>query len=453
MKKSLLSAASILFTIINIQAQSLNMNLLSTWQDANASAYNDISGYNANGREYAIIGSNYATHYIDITDPQNPVHCDTEPGLNTNTAWRDIVIYQHYAYVVNDAGNGTLQIFDLNYLPDSVHKVYDSNEFSESTHACYRENDRLYLASNRRNGVWYPIDILSLADPENPTLIGTVDIEEFNNSMHEVYVKNDTLYASAGFPGLYIFDVADASNPLLIQSFTTYPDNGYNHTAAVSPDNRLMCFTDEVPLGLSVKLYDVLDMDNPELMSTFYSNEGATGHNPFFVTNKYLVISYYHDGVWVWNVEDPENPVVIGYYDTYPDNPGDYSGYEGCWGVFPYLNSTNIIASDISYGLFVMSAPYSLNADVKKNNIQNNNILVYPSIINENKLYLANMENGFSTVEFYNMLGDLVYSYEFMSKKGVNVISNLDLKSSGIYNIHVKQNDQLVKNTKINYLK
>lgn len=453
MKKTILSGILALLVYTGY-SQSLNMNLLSTWADGSASAYNDISGYNAGGREYAIIGSNYATHYIDITDPQNPVHCDTEPGKNSNTVWRDIVIYQHYAYVVNDAGNGTLQIFDLQYLPDSVHKVYDNDEFTSSTHSCYRENDRLYLASNDvPSSGWNPIEVLSLADPEVPTLLGIIDHTDFAGSMHEVFVKNDTLYASAGFPGLYVFKVTDVQNPVLLQSFTGYPDNGYNHTAAVSPNNKYMCFTDEVPQGLSVKLYDISDLSNPVLKSTFYSNLGATAHNPFFVGDSMIVISYYHDGVWVWNIKDPTNPLVQGYYDTYPDNPGNYSGYDGCWGVFPYLTSRNIIGSDMTYGLFVMSNPYSAVVTSTPKVITETTPVIYPNPVIDNKLYIANMPSGTLNIEVYNVLGEKIIDREEYVNSNILAINELNIETAGVYELRISHENGFKTTKKLNYLR
>src|SRR5690606_38295279 len=73
----------------------------------------------------------------------------------------------------------------------------------------------------------------------------------------------------------------------------------------------------------------------------------------------YIVISYYHDGVQVYDISDPRNPVRAGFYDTYPENT-NFSGFQGCWGVYPYLPSGNIIASDITHGLFVLTPPYEL---------------------------------------------------------------------------------------------
>jgi hypothetical protein len=75
-------------------------------------------------------------------------------------------------------------------------------------------------------------------------------------------------------------------------------------------------------------------------------------HNPFFLGNG-LFLSYYHDGIQVYDLTDPLNPIRIAYYDTYPQNT-TYSSYYGAWGVYPYLPSGTIVASDINHGLFLL---------------------------------------------------------------------------------------------------
>ena len=359
---------------------SQNMNLHSNWRDPNPNVYyNDIWGYAANGREYAIIGSNEATNFIDVTNPASPVLIKKALGANTNTIWRDFKTYSHYAYTVGDGNNlHSLQIFDLQYLPDSVHKVYDNNAISQSAHTIFIDNGKLYLVSNVRNGVNQAVDVYSLANPVAPTFLGSLQ-STFFNDMHAIFVKNDTAYCSAGWPGFVMYNVANINNPVLISSLTTYPGQGYNHSTWVSRNSKKMIMTDEIPAGLPVKLYDISDPANPVYKSSFTSNPAATPHNTFIVGNEYAVLSFYHDGVQVFDISNPMNVTRIGYYDTYPNNPGNYNGFVGCWGVYPFLPSGNIIASDITYGLFVLSAPYA-NVNGIKDGLKNDRTFsVYPN--------------------------------------------------------------------------
>jgi hypothetical protein len=55
----------------------------------------------------------------------------------------------------------------------------------------------------------------------------------------------------------------------------------------------------------------------------------------------------------VFDISDTNNIVKVAYYDTYENT--NYAGYDGCWGVYPYLESGNIIASDTENGLYMIS--------------------------------------------------------------------------------------------------
>lgn len=381
MKRLLLLALLTTLGLTGFAQTSQNMNLLSTWRDPNPNVfYNDIWGYAANGHEYAIIGSNTSTNFIEVTNPNAPRLIKSALGKETNSTWRDFKTYSHYAYAVGDGGNNhSLQIWDLQYLPDSVHKVYDSNAISSSAHTIFIDNHKLYLVSNVKNGQNHAMDVYSLTpNPALPTYLGSLQ-SSFFNDMHAVFVKNDTAYCSAGWPGLAVYNVANITQPVLISSLTSYPGKGYNHSTWLNKGSKKMIMTDEVPSGLPVKLYDVTDPQNPVYKSSFTSNPLATPHNTFIVGENYAVLSFYHDGVQVFDLSNPLNVTRMGYYDTYPDNPNDYTGYQGCWGVYPFLPSGNIIASDITYGLFVISAPYANINGVPESEKPRKSFSVYPN--------------------------------------------------------------------------
>ena len=58
----------------------------------------------------------------------------------------------------------------------------------------------------------------------------------------------------------------------------------------------------------------------------------------------------------ITDISHPNNPIEVGHYDTYPQGSGN--GFYGCWGVYPYLPSGNILASDMQNGLFVLGPTY-----------------------------------------------------------------------------------------------
>jgi hypothetical protein len=78
-------------------------------------------------------------------------------------------------------------------------------------------------------------------------------------------------------------------------------------------------------------------------------------HNAFYI-NDYIVNSYYTTGIQIFDVKSKGNIVNVGHFDTSPNFSGP--GSNGCWGVYPYLPSGIIIASDIENGFFVLDPDY-----------------------------------------------------------------------------------------------
>ncbi len=369
-------------------ATALNMSLLGRWGvpqfDPSRDRYNDIWGYAApDGREYALIGSGAGTHVVEVSDPRAPRWVQTILG-RSNSGWRDYKTYSHYAYAVaGDLPRQSLQILDLQYLPDSVHVVMDNDTISPSTHTCFIEGDRLYLASVQRPQEflnWHFVDIYSLADPVNPRRLHHLNLQPYSGGAHAVFARRDILYVSGEYGGLFIFDVRQPTAPRLLTNLRNYAFSGYNHSNWTTTNGKLLVTADELKQGLPLKIFELSNLTQPRLLSTFNSYPLATPHNPYIIGDRYVVSSCYQDGVQVWDIADPLNPVRVGFFDTCPENdssdtgmrqlsggnssnsgrPTGYGDFWGCWGVYPFLPSGNIIASDMQHGLFVLSPPYSI---------------------------------------------------------------------------------------------
>lgn len=427
---------------------SQNMSLLYHWTDTTfpngwtGGAFNDCWGYvDSAGREYAIIGSTLGHHIFDITSPTNAILVDFETGRESSSAavHRDYKTYQNYLYAVCDEGNSSLQIYDLQYLPDSIHLVYDKNALCITSHNIFICNDVLYVCgvrdTNNQNPV--PLRALSLSNPANPTFLSDLTSSSFNY-VHDVMVRNDTAFLSCANDGLFIYDYTTPTNPTLINSITSYPEQGYNHSAWVSDDGKYLCFADETH-GKGLKLFDISDILNPTLKSIFRSNllndpnQGSIAHNPFFVGNQRIVISYYHDGVQVFDIQNPNSPTQFGWYDTFLTDTS-YSGYgPGCWGVYPYLPSKVVIASDIKNGLFLLDGTGVLATE--EINSGNNLLPIYPNPADQ-FIYcmLSEAGNNKGTIRINDELGRTILMInDFDLSKPVNIKS----LSNGLYYIEV----------------
>ena len=389
----------ILFSINGLKAQqSLNMELLAQWNDTTLQTidgdqlWSDIMGYHdsTKNKEYAILFGNDSFYFFDITNPKTTKLIVKVDGFSKKSINRDVEIYQHYAYCVSERSGslGGLQILDLQYLPDSVHEVYRSDALTVQAHTVFieAERKRMYIPQNSTKIGFSAMDIFSLNNPENPTKLASLQVplngmgEAQFSKVHEMYSRNDTVYLSCYENGLYMMDLTNLNAQKLLGVIANYPQRGTNHSSWLNAKGNMIMFTDENQ-GSPIKIFDISDIGNPKQIVYFNSHPNALPHNAYWKENM-AVVSAYEDGVYIFDITNLNNPKVHAFYDTYPLNAdGVYSGFHGCWGVWPYLPSGNIIASDISEGLFVMKPNYG----VGENEIISENAIVeiYPNPANK----------------------------------------------------------------------
>jgi len=402
-KNTILPIVLLTFIFSLVEAQPTNTTLRYNWDDntlptISGLAYNDIWGYaDPQGREYAILGGARHTFFFDITDPDNPVLVDKIDSGQT-CVWRDFKTYGHYAYGVADNCSGGLEIFDLSDLPNSVSKVYDSPTFINNAHNIFIDtaSHRLY-ACGINSGV-NDLTILDLSsNPSTPSLIRHINLNIGNDYIHDLYVRNDTAYLCNGWARrMLIYDMSDVNN---LNDIGNVPSIGYNHSTWLSDDGKVTIVADESRRA-PLRLVDISNPDEPNLLSTFESrllapaDTNSIAHNPYIIENDFAVISYYEDGVQIYKIDRPESPFRAGYHDTQP-NVNSYSG-DGAWGVYPFLPSGNIIASDIDNGLFIITPNFPLRDcqhDVSVTGIYDNFWDITSSDkISANVTYLASSE-------------------------------------------------------------
>ena len=317
----------------------------------------NMSGWtSATGQEYALVGASKGLVVVDVSNPDVPVQIVQVPG--PDNFWKEIKTYSHYAYVVSEGGQG-VQIVDLDALPSSSlpSKFYKgdgviANQLN-TIHALHIDLTKGFLyafGSNLFNG---GAVVLSLSDPWNPTYVGKFDQLDY---IHDGYVDNDTLYAAHINAGLFsIVDMTNKATPVVFNTQTT-PTN-FTHNTWLSDDRKTLFTTDETGNSFLAS-YDVSDPDDIKFLDKMQTNPGSGSivHNTH-IRGNYAITSWYTEGVTIVDITNPGNLVETGHYDTYPQGSG--GSFDGCWGVYPYLPSGNLVASNITPGeLWVLTPTY-----------------------------------------------------------------------------------------------
>lgn len=393
-------------------------------------------------KEYAIVGTSSQTYFIEVTNPSNPIIRDSVKARRQGCVWREIKNYQNFCYIISDdASPNSFQIADMQYLPDSVHVVYDDVSYFERCHTLFVDKDRLYAGgpSQVRNGP-DNMHVYSLATPSAPVLLRKLsqDIPSITY-VHDMFVRNDTIYASCGDEGLHIIKLNSNNTFTELASFNGYIYSGYNHSSWQTDNRKTMVFTDEVPTGLPAKVIDVRNLDNITIEDTINSHSLATPHNPYIVGNNWCWISSYQDGIYLYDISNPSNVQIYGYFDTNPEHGVNdnfsTNPYRGNWGAYPYLPSQIIITCDMQNGIFILEADntYKNSVNIREHANKESQFSIYPNPVvgNELTLLVANQAHQPLRCIISDMYGKIIieqpiYSESTFYKTGIptNTLSN-----------------------------
>ncbi len=319
-------------------------------------------------------------------------HLDPFDGDNR---YADIWGEGNFAYIGSFNGNGVM-IFDIS-VPTAPRLVghYNPTEGGRFQDVMVI-NGIGYFSSENRGGV----HIVDVRNPANPVLLSQVTAEKngFVN-VHELFVADGILYeADSRTTAVKVFDVRDPRNPVFVRDIQTtdtrfihaivcingrlftsgwsgktdiydvrnvltapppllgsFDSGTSSHVSWPSNDGNLLASARETVNG-DVRLFDISDPANPVQLSTISAQslglDAFSAHNPYIVGNL-LIVSWYQAGVVVLDISDPRQPRLLGNYDTYS---GTTNGFDGCWGVYPFLGLDRVLLSDLDGGLFVVDA-------------------------------------------------------------------------------------------------
>lgn len=337
-----------------------------------APGLNDIWGWTDYEycKEYALVGKENGTAFVDVTDPLNPCYLGTLPTQTFNSTWRDIKVYNDYAFIVSEAQDHGMQVFDLTRLRDvaDVPTIFDADVHYNGFGNCHN------IAINKETGYAYPIGTSSLSggphfiniqDPLNPTGEGGYDASGYTHDAQIVnyngpdteHVGSEIFLGFNGSNGLVIVDVSDKTDPELL-SLTSYDNLEYTHQGWITADQQYLLLNDEIDettfdFTTRTRVFDISDLDAPEEMSFFESSATSSDHN-HYIKGDYIFQSNYTAGLRILDLSDIANDVIneVAYFDVHPED--NNNGYSGTWSNYPYFASGNVIMTHRQTGLFVL---------------------------------------------------------------------------------------------------
>ncbi|MEW7279066.1 choice-of-anchor B family protein [Aquimarina sp. 2201CG1-2-11] len=343
----------------------------------NASGGNDSWGWTdpTTNKEYAIIGLNNGTAFIDISNPTSPVYLGKVPTATSNSLWRDIKVYKDHAFIVSEASGHGLQVFDLTRLrnvanpPQNFTADKRYTGFGNAHNIVINEDSGYaYIVGALRGGRYRggPL-FIDIRDPKNPKDAGgflstgidpyTHDAQVVNyNGPDSDYTGKEILIGS-NQKEVVIADITNKNNPKLISTIR-YSDVHYTHQGWFTEDMRYFLLGDEVDetnVGFNTKtiVFDFQDLDNPKVHMNYTGPTPATDHNGY-VKGDLFYLANYRAGIRIIDISNVGNKSMaeVGYFDTYTSS--NSANMDGVWNVYPYFNSGNIVLSDTVGGFFLV---------------------------------------------------------------------------------------------------
>ena len=340
-------------------------------------AANDNWGWvdHESGKEYVLSGLDDGTAFIDISDPKNPIFLGKLPTATTVSPWRDIKVYENHAFIVSEAPEHGLQVFDLTRL-----RLIDEFQIFTSDARLTDFGNAHNIWINQESGYAYVFGselyqggplFINITNPINPQVEGGYADDSYTHDAHIVtydgpdnqYKGREILFGSNSDGGennkIIIVDITDKSNPIRINSIT-YTNGGYTHQGFLSEDHRYFFLGDELDelqygAPTQTRIFDLTSLSNSTLHVNYFGGVNAIDHNGYVKGNKFYLASY-TAGLRVLDISQVQNKSVkeIGFFDTYPSN--NNPKFNGVWSIYPFFESGVIAINDIDSGLFLVKA-------------------------------------------------------------------------------------------------
>jgi choice-of-anchor B domain-containing protein len=341
---------------------------------------NDIWGWtdSDSGREFALIGMRNGTSFVEVTDPINPLVIGFLATASTNSLWRDVKVFNDYAFVVSEAGGHGMQVFDLAELLidyDEYPVVFEQSAYYDLFGRAHN------IAINEASGYAYGIGtstfsgglhFVDISDPLNPQVAGGFGADGYTHDAQIVnYTGPDGDYFEREIAfccnedAVTIVDVTDKTDPVQISTLG-YDFSAYTHQGWLTEDENFFIFNDEIdetsgftPTTKTL-IMDVRDLDNPVLHYEYLSSSTAIDHN-LYTKGSLCYQSNYRSGLRILDIGNvfEQEISTLGFFDSQPMD--DFQDYSGTWSNYAYFPSGTVIMSDMYTDFFILR-PTLINA-------------------------------------------------------------------------------------------
>jgi len=336
---------------------------------------------------FALMGCYDRTVFIEVTTPTNPIVIGYLLTHTTSSSWRDIKVFQNHAFIVSEAANHGMQVFDLTeLLKVPGYPVFSANytlnapiRFTET--AWYGQFGNCHnIAINEDTGFAYAVGtrtcgggglhMINIRDPTNPIYAGCFGDDGYvHDTQCVIYSGPDHRFTGKEICFCYneehltIVDVSIKTAPVMISTID-YQGVQYTHQGWLLPGMGYLLLDDELDEMYNPNkhtrtiVWNVADLGTPQIASTFYFTETVIDHNLYTLRDR-AYLSNYCGGLRIYDTSKiaTGGPLTeVNYFDVAPDC--STTTFLGTWSNYPYLPSGIIVVSSIERGLFILRCQY-----------------------------------------------------------------------------------------------
>jgi hypothetical protein len=292
---------------------------------------------------------------FDISNPDAPKFI-THYAPSGTTNMQAIQVLNGIGYFGTDSGSG-IRIVNLSNpaVPTLIQRITTTQGLFTVVHSLTLDgNGHLFVPD-------YPTDnqvqVWNVSNPAAPflqtTLIGTDTV------VHDVTVKNNKLIMAGWRVGeTDIWDITnlDTTGATRLGSFAS----GVNtQDCSITDDGNTLACPRELSNG-DVGIFDISNPANVTRVATItQSGFGIAASSPSTskIMGNLLFVAWYQDGLAIFDISNPADPVFVGNYDTWQGNSlAANGGGAGDWGVWPFRGLDRVLISDRFTGLYVLNA-------------------------------------------------------------------------------------------------
>ena len=334
---------------------------------------NDSWGWTdpTNGKEYVLMGLNNGTAFVDISDPISPVIIGKLPTSTEASPWRDIKVFDNHAYIVSEAADHGVQVFDLTRLRQAnALESFTADRVLRTIPTAHNmvvnpESGFGYVVGTNRNDEFLGgVHFLDLNDPQTIRFVGGYGDAGYSHDAQVVNYEGPDqdhlgkeIFIGSNETKLVVIGVTDKQNPKTIAEIS-YQNTQYVHQGWFDKTQRFFIVGDELDeLNSGGKtrtlVFDLNDLDNPVLHHTYYGPTNAIDHNGYVLGDLFFLANY-SAGIRVIDISGlaDKNMEEIGFFDTFPEH--NSTTFNGAWNAYPFFESGVIAISDINRGLFLI---------------------------------------------------------------------------------------------------